>query len=726
MRTTVLALTLFSAVVTPAPAQHVDFGALRDSLRRMGDTTAVRQLELARRPGKAATPAAHVQHGLVALRLYDLTADRAAVRRAQQAFEKAVAAQPANGWAQYGLGLALAHSPEAKLISEGGKPGFFVLDDVFERTIGTDARSRARRAFNAALKAVPPINQAARELAELALRTQKQDALDEAAAALEQLVQRGTALLEDHIALSAVLNALDRTADAQAAAQRALATDPRSAHALYAAAIAELRASGQEERGRKLYADAIQRADGELLDELWRDVLPVATSVERTRWQSGDEAARRELLARFWDLRAGLGGVTVSDRLAEHYRRLATAERRYRRQAEFRAPERNELRLLPAQRRSRFDDRGEIYVRHGEPLNVIRSHDFEVDKESWVYLQPDRSVRLFHFLKYGPDYVLPYMVPCDLDHLDQAKQYEPRLAGLRTRCTDLNVAAYSADMRQVFYEALATDTRYPNFVRDLPFLYDLYTFRGAPGKTTVVAAFAVPANELEPSDEEGGVKYRFDLSLILADTAAGTVSRTDDSARVVMPRPLRDEELLRAHLEVQVPPSATTLQRVIVTDPSEPGIGQLYGGPFPIPDYSGSSLMLSDIALAQPNAARGWKRGEVTLALVPSNRFAGGEFSMYYEIYNLPAGNRYTTEVVIDRTDKGTAAKLRQLLGGSSAISFRFAGESTADASGTVRELQRLGNAAQLGKGRYRMTITVKNLETGATAKNSRFFIIPN
>lgn len=45
--------------------------------------------------------------------------------------------------------------------------------------------------------------------------------------------------------------------------------------------------------------------------------------------------------------------------------------------------------------------------------------------------------------------------------------------------------------------------------RPLPFFYDLYTFRGEHGGTTVVAAFAVPVERLEREREDGEVRYRF-------------------------------------------------------------------------------------------------------------------------------------------------------------------------------------------------------------------------
>ena len=173
-----------------------------------------------------------------------------------------------------------------------------------------------------------------------------------------------------------------------------------------------------------------------------------------------------------------------------------------------------------------------------------------------------------------------------------------------------------------------------------------------------------------------------------------------------------------------MPPSNSTLQRVIVSDPSEPGVGQLYHGPFRIRDYSGKELMLSDIALAEPGPEGHWQRGEVQLSLVPTNEFRGGSFNVFYEIYNLSVGTKFTTEVHIERVRRTTGDKLRNIFGGNNGeIRFRFEGESNADPSGTMQELRRVD--AEIGPGKYRLTVTVKNLRTGDEATSSRRFSIP-
>jgi len=252
--------------------------------------------------------------------------------------------------------------------------------------------------------------------------------------------------------------------------------------------------------------------------------------------------------------------------------------------------------------------------------------------------------------------------------------------------------------------------------RPLPFFYDLYTFRGEERRTAVIAAFAVPSGRLEREDQGDEVLYRFDVTLVLADTTTREVYRTDDTVFVSVPRPLSGEHLLATHIQVQAPPSASTLQRVIMNDETTPGIGQLYTTAFPIPDYSGSRLMLSDIAMGLPDAQAGWVRGDVRLALLPTSQFPEGSFDLYYEVYNLPRGDRYVTEITVEPVDEGGLPAPEA----GSPVRTTFTGEAETRPDGSVAELRRVD--ATLAKGRYRLTVAVTDQETGASARRSRIF----
>jgi len=244
----------------------------------------------------------------------------------------------------------------------------------------------------------------------------------------------------------------------------------------------------------------------------------------------------------------------------------------------------------------------------------------------------------------------------------------------------------------------------------LPFFYDVYTFRGEEGGTTVVAAVAVPVKNLRAERRDGRVRYRFDLRFVLADTARRSVVSSIDSVFFAVPRALPGQHLLHTYVETVAPPSTTTVQRVIVTDAARPGRGQLYTTPFLIPDYSGPELMLSDIALGLPGATAGWTRRGVTLALLPTSEFPESSFDVYYEIYNLAAGTPYETEISFERLDGPD--------GDEGAVRMLFSGESTARADDSMGELRRVQSG--LAKGRYRLTVTVRNQVSGATASSSR------
>jgi len=253
-------------------------------------------------------------------------------------------------------------------------------------------------------------------------------------------------------------------------------------------------------------------------------------------------------------------------------------------------------------------------------------------------------------------------------------------------------------------------------VRPLPFFYDIYTFRGEAGRTTVVAAFAVEAGELETKRVGDNERYRFSVTIELADTVLRSVTNRHDSVFADLPRHLRDEHLLYTHIEVQAPPSRDIQQRVFMIDATESGIGQLYWKYTWIPDYSGTELMLSDVALGQPDTQTGWTRGEATLALLPTSQFPSNAFDVYYEIYNLPEGNPYTTEITLERV-AGSSSETAE---DREPIRLRFAGESTAAPDGTLPELRRV--EARLAKGSYRITVTIDDRTTGRTASRSRTF----
>lgn len=249
----------------------------------------------------------------------------------------------------------------------------------------------------------------------------------------------------------------------------------------------------------------------------------------------------------------------------------------------------------------------------------------------------------------------------------------------------------------------------------LPFEYDLYTFRGDARNTTVLGVFSVAAGELQAEWLERGVRYRFDVSVVLADTVHRTVVRADDSVFVTFRGVPTAAHLLYTQVELAAPPTATAVHRVIVTDATTPGIGQLYGGPFRIPAYRQEGIELSDVVLGLHDVRGGWTRGGSALAPLPTSRMPASAFEVYYEIYDLAAGAAYTTDIALEPSDQHAPRRAA-----TPPVHLRFTDTAPADAGDILPQHRRVETS--LPRGCWRMTVTVTDERTGQRAARTRHF----
>src|SRR5690606_27454439 len=196
----------------------------------------------------------------------------------------------------------------------------------------------------------------------------------------------------------------------------------------------------------------------------------------------------------------------------------------------------NEPRTFP------FDDRGVIYIRHGEPAGAVSTqHRGVLPNESWDYDIPGHGPQLFHFVTARGTQnfslvrdLLEAMDPTPgLDSGPRASAilalvgdraaFEPRYRAVYPRLTRLlQQAPYAAldgtEMRNMLETAdasyrsgaraaLRTDTHSRDYTAELAFHHDVFTFRTPEARTDLTAAFAIPASQLESRAVRGGVEY---------------------------------------------------------------------------------------------------------------------------------------------------------------------------------------------------------------------------
>lgn len=749
-------------VAAGAGAQEPDWEAFRDSLAVLTDVPALHRLQgRLPMPGMAATPEPLIERGLIRLRIWELTGDLVDAELAEDVFERGVERFPQVAWLHYGLALAHAGAHE----SQQATPGGITLGASISEILRRDPRSRARRAALAALELDPSLAGAAVLLGELAVwDSRDRAALEEAKAALEALRDDGYMTADGQRALADVETALGNYADAERALEAVAVEDASGSHAR---AVALLLQPGREVAGAGAYWAAVDSLDEAAADRLFEDVQAIVNENETADWRAADVLdAKRMWLRRFWSRRAAESGVPESERMAEHYRRLALAKRDYLRNSRRGIAGSGVLLSDAWIEDSPFDDRGIVLLKRGLPVRVVTTRvRGVVPNETWVYHDPDIGGNLlFHFaaLRGSRDYSLvsdllqavdPVLDPIGnydtyrdaiLGLIGDRAAFEPRyqVAAGRLR-SELQAAAQlgrpldatglrsifrnvvevaDAEYRQDARRALASDVYVARFDRALPFHYDLFTFRAPFGRTDLTAAFAAPAEATAAVERQGRLVYPVNVSVILMDTLTDEVLRRDTTLRIVPEAPLTAGEFVRGFVTMPVVPSEHIVYRIVLR--SMPiSAGAVYSGGTRLKDYTGLELQLSDLVLAAPDSGGAWVRGDLRLDVTLPRRFEPDHpFTLFYEVYNLEADDPYRTHLTVDPVGRGGPFNaIKRLLGfGGPRVDLRFDERAELAADGSVREIRTLGT--DLPPGRYRMRVTVDNVRTGERASSETIF----
>ena len=751
---------LFGAITTLLPAglsaQAADFGAFRDSIAIISDVATLQSLERSNvLPGSARTLDPLVRRGLTALRMWEVTEDRADADRSRDLFATAIDRFPAEPWSHYGYALALAHGPEVRISVPGGLLNNITLAQSIAEVFGRDPRSRARRAIRRALELDRGLADAAVLLADLAVMDggRRRNLIEEARDALRSVQAAGRADAGTARALAEMELALGNFAEAGAAA-----AGGEDAGVLRTQAIALLLQPGSAAAGAAAYWRGVELLDAAAAEQYYRDVAVLVTPAEEAEWRVADLEGRRIWLRRFWDVRAAGGGVTPVERLGEHYRRLTTARSRYLRNSARGTDGVGVLLDGEPKQDSPFDDRGIVLIRHGAPMSVVTTSQRGVlPNESWFYERIGEDPQLFHFvarrgaqnfslardllqaLDPAPGLDGPARVHAILTLIGDRAPYEKRYQAVLGRLTRLlrdqpnaNVSGTEirsmleladAEYRPGARAALRTDSHFRTYTGDLPFLYDVFTFRTPEARTHLTAGFAIRADAVTPRPTGDGVEYALNLSVIVVDTLLDLVMRRDTTARLRFPAPLRADQMLRTNVTLPVQPSQDAVYRLVVAD-SVAGRGRMTTGTGQLRDYTDTGVMVSDVVLAHPDSIGDWTRGGETFALALPRTFERERpFTIYYEIYNLAPDRTFSTRITVEPVERGgVLGALRGLFGGGRRnVDVRFDDVAAPDADGVMPQTREL--ASDLGQGSYRMVVTVTTAD-GQTASTSSEFTV--
>jgi GWxTD domain-containing protein len=650
----------------PAP-QRAALDTFRDSLAVLTDTLALQALEgelIREARTRRHDPLLHLRLGFLSLRLGDLGAVRHYDDAAAE-FQWAVELQSRWPYGWFALGLAEYELGQTQGL--GGRTATL---------LGRDASARATEAFKQAALADPAFAGRLELLAAQAVRRRDPDRARVVLEALRQAVAaqppgaRAPAIL---IALGRV----EREVGHLPAALNAFETYRRLGdnRALGLLEVARTRFLLGQLEGQEAYYDGAALDDLVALAAYRADLEVIAPDSVLALFDRLRGPARAEMLRRFWSTRDRLDFRREGSRLREHYRRLATARREFS-AGGWSLPSDPAFLSTDAV----LDDRGRLYVRHGEPDSRVTFNAIGVEpNESWHYRRAGGDL-VFHFVaRQDPDRfrlieslfdVVDMRVAMQAgaggsategqrlaqegsDQLFRSRQGLAAVYGelgtARGRRTPQAEARERALVQTSMDIGLATDSYEPRYPRDLAArLHAVATSRVADGPGAHLQ-IAVPGFGLEAEEFEGLSVYPMRLLFVAADPAGVVQVEVDTVLRPATTVPVRPDRYLQVHFEVPLPAATVLAYRI-----------GLFSG------AAGGSVSPLDTIRTLPERADTPRLGDLILGAASSRMVQDGvvfgpmqsisrseRLELFTEVVGLAGDGRYRASLVLRDPESG-------------------------------------------------------------------------
>ena len=711
---------------------------LRDSLVGSTDTTMLlaletRSIDSARHHRDDAL--LHLRLGYVGLRIGELTGAAAHYRDAEGEFAWATQLQPQWPLGWYALGHAEIEEADAYPVA---------LRALF-RALGRDLFGPAAHDLARSAQVDSTFVAGVVELGEDALRRGMESHL---AAALAAFREVGAAPASHNRTVMLVRGRVEREAgnvDSALALFRSLISRNRSdGTALLELARTSL-AAGRISGVEPWYL-GLGVADSATLAMYRFDLSLVMSDSALHAFEAATPRERVDVARRFWGSRDPEGLDGSAERLREHYRRMDYAHRQYP--------------LIPQGHRydsllafdatgSRFDDRGRVFVRHGEPdgrtsLNMTGLPP----NESWVYHRPGGDL-LFNFAQ--PDSAQGYRMYESLfdilglgtaakvtgqgdvrGRLDagtpavtygaawtaQAAQellysrqklspvYRRILSAGIKGATALQQSERAAGRRSIEI-GLQTDSWKLSYELPLTASVDVVAVGSDADGPEIQIVFAIPGTSLYAPPSSGRVIYPIRTRVAIRNSAGQVVASVDTLRNFTAEHPLAAGDDLLGRLPVHIPPGSYTVRVALETEsrgmvtPSRA---------VQVAALSAPAIELSDLALGARSVPLPWRTiSSDTAWLNPLHRFKSSEpMQLYFEVGGIAAGAGYRVELAVIRPGRNDA----QLQLGFNAV-----------AAGTPDRFHREVDIGRLAAGNYALQVTVST-PAGGKAMRQRDFVV--
>lgn len=518
----------------------------------------------------------------------------------------------------------------------------------------------------------------------------------------------------------------------------------------------ELFRLGEDALACLAYFSAAREMDDALAEDALGDIRDITTSEERREFRLTPSGRKGLFLISFWTRKDPTPTTVKNERLIEHYKRMEEVKDK------FYSP------LRPG-----YDERGRVYIKHGEPDQKIGlSGNWAIrDNETWLYSKNRSQPLLYNFVARNNFYRMVYrleeaLIPdlqteinmggSNIVELFRSRgEIHPKYDQLanelhnfrgnietarRTSLMDL-FADEEMLTERGFTEGEVTETFEFKFEEDpMNFYYYPAALKGSDSLSTMGIFFALPTDQIKLPDPFGAVDIPVELEVVVYDSwwqevARNTQSKTYRVNNFVASKDQMIPDLMGLNLKPGNYHLAVRMKQL------KSNLMQIYKSTYFVPSFrSQDSLYISDLILAadvqEDNAPGKFTIRGHRITPMPSSSFKTDQpVFIYYELYNVRPDSSGTKHIRVEYSvsstsgDLSVAQKLIRTLG-------RLVGMR--DEIGKVvsifeRDWERPGNIdpiylsidpASYPPGRYNVMVTVMDTVGGSQVARDATFLI--
>ena len=704
------------SIVSPAHAQdqevRTQLDRFRDALTSVSDPAKLRDLErhLAQTGnGPAAQALWRLERGWVRLRLGAL-GDGRSFSRAGDDFARATDLEPDWGAAWLGRGLARRAEGDWQAADPqnlGKRVGFGPIEEAVE-------------SFARAIQSDPMDGVVIRELfASAALLRDTTRFIKTVLPALRRAAAAGS---RDTVLLIALERAERLVGDPVAAVEAAgsyLAEGGDLGLGLHELAWSRFLAG--QEQGDSAYNAGVSLDHSAGLRAFREQLALIAEDSTLREFDRSSGPARAELVRRFWSDREREALRQEGERLPEHYRRISIAERRYGLEVNRRYFSDSDMYRSGS---DRFDDRGIVYIRHGEPDERVSTSTWGIQpNETWAYHLADGDLLLHFAANLGGDLhdlrlissvtAIGGVEPGAADSPAAYFAFNQRCALYAPYCKFLSWGPHGRmrilDGERALVEtsvdqAVTTESDELRFTKGIQGEAVAFAVGQDSGRALLHLAYEVRL-VAPPSLPEGAVfRAPIRVRVNLADSAGHSAAWLDTTTALLLPGGDPEQGTVNGvgRVVMRVPSGRWHYQAALAFDDSTGRV--LPTDTITVGRYDGTRLEVSDLVLSRGGWGAPWVPAEGDTAYFnPRHTWARSDtIALYHEIYGLGAGTSYGAKLVVRR-------------GRHVALTFRWQGE----ADGTVTRVTRTLSFATVRPGEYQLELEVTRSD-GARAASTR------